>query len=132
MTRLEADVVVVGSGLAGLAVALELAPLRVHLVTRGVLGADGATAWAQGGIAAAVGPGDSPAAHARDTLAAGDGWSEPRAVATLTMAGPEAIEWLGARGVAFDRDGAGSWRSAARRPTPVPASSTPVTAREPR
>lgn len=107
MTRLEADVVVVGSGLAGLAVALELAPLRVHLVTRGVLGADGATGWAQGGIAAAVGPADSPADHARDTLAAGAGWSEPRAVEALTAAGPAAIAWLQARGVDFDRDGAG-------------------------
>jgi L-aspartate oxidase len=107
MNHLEADVVVVGSGLAGLVAALELAPLRVHLVTRGRLAADGSTAWAQGGIAAAVGPGDSPAHHALDTVSAGAGWNDPAAVEVLTAAGPAAIERLGAWGVDFDRDGAG-------------------------
>lgn len=104
---LDADVVVVGSGLAGLASALELHPLRVHLVTRGALETSGATRWAQGGIAAAVGPGDSAAAHAEDTLAAGAGWSEPAAVAALTAAGPAAIERLQAWGVGFDRQASG-------------------------
>ena len=77
---IDADVVVVGSGVAGLTVALRAADLgRVLLVTKAVLAA-GSTQWAQGGIAAALGPGDSPAEHERDTLLAGDGLCDPDAV----------------------------------------------------
>ncbi|WP_241137471.1 FAD-dependent oxidoreductase, partial [Achromobacter xylosoxidans] len=67
------DVIIIGSGLAGMAAALELAPHRqVALVSKGALHA-GASPHAQGGIAAPLGPGDSVAAHLRDTLDAGAG-----------------------------------------------------------
>ena len=59
--------------------------------------------WAQGGIAVAIGPGDSPAQHAKDTLAAGDGLSDPEAVEILVTEGPERIRELLALGAAFDR-----------------------------
>jgi aspartate oxidase len=65
----EADVVVIGAGVAGLSVARGLDGLRVDLLARGPLGQSGSSPWAQGGIAGAVGAGDSPALHARDTLA---------------------------------------------------------------
>ena len=66
-------VVVVGSGLAGMSAALRIADHRpVLLVTKHGLG-DGSTSWAQGGIAAAIGPDDSVDAHAGDTMAAGSG-----------------------------------------------------------
>src|SRR5699024_5602178 len=76
----------------------------VLLVTKGAL-TDGATACAQGGIAGAVGPGDSPAQHARDTLEAGAGLCEADAVRVLCEEGPAAIEALIAHGVAFDQRG---------------------------
>jgi len=65
------DVIVIGSGIAGLSTALAAAPRRVALITRGELACDGASRWAQGGIAAALAIGDSAAVHARDTLTAG-------------------------------------------------------------
>ena len=70
----EADVVVVGSGIAGLTAALRLRGrvAKVLVVTKDVLDA-GSTQWAQGGIAAALGPGDTPDQHERDTLVAGAG-----------------------------------------------------------
>jgi L-aspartate oxidase len=72
------------------------------LLTKSTL-ADSASAWAQGGIAAALGPGDSPALHAADTLAAGDGLADPHAVRVLTTEGPERIRQLVALGARFDR-----------------------------
>jgi L-aspartate oxidase len=96
------DVIVVGSGVAGLVASLRLAPRRVRLLTPGATLATGSSPLAQGGIAAAVGPGDTAQAHARDTCAAGAGLSDPQAVALLTAAGPEAIRWLRERGVPFD------------------------------
>jgi L-aspartate oxidase len=98
--RRDADVVVVGSGAAGIAAALTAAGrgLRVVLVTKELAG--GATPLAQGGLAAAIGPGDSAAAHAADTLTAGAGLSEPEVVAELAAGAPETIRWvadLGAR-----------------------------------
>ena len=71
-------VVIVGAGVAGLMTALELAPRPVVVLSKGPLGAEGSTFWAQGGLAAAIGAGDSPALHAADTLAAGDGVVRPR------------------------------------------------------
>ncbi|WP_163276490.1 L-aspartate oxidase [Cellulomonas iranensis] len=99
----EADAVVVGSGVAGLTAALELRTRvrRVLLVTKGVL-SSGSTVWAQGGIAAALDPADSPAAHLRDTLAAGGGLCDPRAVETLVTEGPRRVRELVARGAVFD------------------------------
>lgn len=96
-------VVVIGSGLAGLSAALRVAPERpVLLVTKHALGY-GSTAWAQGGIAAAVGPGDSAEAHATDTIEAGAGSTDPRAAATVCMEAPGVIHALAALGVEFDR-----------------------------
>ncbi len=98
------DLIVVGSGLAGLSAALEAARYgSVLLVTKASL-ADCNTAWAQGGIAAALDPGDSPDLHYRDTLAAGAGLNEPRAVRALVAEGPERVQELIGLGVPFDRE----------------------------
>jgi L-aspartate oxidase len=97
-----APVVVVGAGLGGLATAIELAPRQVLLVSRARLGEDVASAWAQGGLAAAVGADDSPADHAADTHAAGDGLCDPAIVRLVTEAAPGCVERLARLGVAFD------------------------------
>ena len=96
--------VIIGSGLAGLWTAwrMAVAGRACLLVTKRSL-ADSASAWAQGGIAAALGPGDSPALHAADTLAASDGLADPEAVRILTSEGPERIRQLVALGATFDR-----------------------------
>lgn len=98
-----ADAVVVGSGIAGLTAALELRTRvrRVLLVTKGVL-VSGSTVWAQGGVAAALDPSDSPAAHLHDTLVAGGGLCDPRAVETLVTEGPARVRELVGRGAVFD------------------------------
>jgi L-aspartate oxidase len=100
----EADAIVVGSGIAGLTAALELRTHvpRVLLVTKGRL-LSGSTVWAQGGIAAALDPSDSPEAHLADTLAAGGGLSDPDAVQVLVTEGPERVRELVARGAVFDK-----------------------------
>src|SRR5205085_12302628 len=67
------DVVIVGGGLAGLFCALKLAPRPVTVISAAPLGEGASSAWAQGGIAAAVGEGDTPEAHAADTIAVGGG-----------------------------------------------------------
>ena len=100
------DVLVVGSGAAGLTAALGCAPLRVTVLTKSTL-ISGSSAWAQGGVAAAVGADDSPALHAADTLAAGAGLCDPRAVGLLTGEGPERVKALLDLGARFDRDAAG-------------------------
>jgi len=69
ITRSTADVIIVGGGLAGLFCALRLAPRPVTVISAAPLGQDASTAWAQGGIAAAVTEGDSAEAHAADTIA---------------------------------------------------------------
>ncbi len=101
-------VVVVGGGVAGLSVALRLAPRPVTLVTASALGLGTATGWAQGGIAAAVGSDDAPALHAADTEAAGAGLTEPDVALRVAREGPALIDWLVRIGVPFDRaeDGA--------------------------
>ena len=101
----ETDVVIVGSGIAGLSTALQIARqshLRVLVVTKDVLAA-GSTRWAQGGIAAALGAGDSPEQHFVDTIAAGDGLCDPAAVRVLVREGPSAVQDLTAIGARFDR-----------------------------
>jgi L-aspartate oxidase len=101
------DVVVVGSGVAGLSVALGLAATRkVAVLTSGVLGS-GSTVWAQGGIAAAVGTDDEPRLHAADTMAAGAGMCGDEAVRTLTEEAPGRLAELVAAGAALDRDADG-------------------------
>ncbi|MBC5800253.1 MAG: L-aspartate oxidase [Candidatus Eremiobacteraeota bacterium] len=97
------DAIVVGGGLAGMLTALELQPLRVALVSYGRLGESTSSAWAQGGIAAAVGDDDSPALHAADTVAAGAGLVERRVAARLAADAPGAIERIASLGVRFDR-----------------------------
>ncbi|PWR23743.1 L-aspartate oxidase [Zavarzinia compransoris] len=108
MRQLEADFVIVGSGLAGLSAALTLAPRKVVLITKTAGIEGGSSLHAQGGIAAAIGAGDRPSAHAADTLAAGSGLCDPVAVARLTEAGPQAIATLRDLGVRFDTDAAGN------------------------
>ncbi len=95
---------IIGTGVAGLWAAWRMASEgnEAVLLTKGSL-ADSATAWAQGGIAVALGPGDSPELHARDTLEAGDGLSDPEAVSILVTEGPERIRELLALGANFDR-----------------------------
>src|SRR5579863_8253493 len=96
------DVVVVGSGVAGLSAALTAAPhARVAVVTKGALD-DGCSRFAQGGIAAAIGDGDSPELHYEDTMAAGRGLCRPEAVRVLVEEGPARIRQLIDWGVAFD------------------------------
>lgn len=100
----DVDVVVVGAGVAGLTAVTTLAPHRRVLV---VSAGAGSTRWAQGGIAAAVGPGDTPEQHAADTLEAGAGACDPEAVAVLTAEGPARVADLVAAGACFDRDAEG-------------------------
>jgi L-aspartate oxidase len=96
--------VIVGTGIAGLWTAWRLASegRSAVVVTKETL-ADSASAWAQGGIAVALGPGDSPSQHAADTLAASDGMADPEAVRILTSEGPDRIYELLALGARFDR-----------------------------
>jgi L-aspartate oxidase len=98
------DVVVVGSGVAGLTAALHLraAGLHVTVVTKVNID-DGSTRWAQGGIAAVLGPLDTPGAHAEDTLVAGVGLSDPAAVEVLVTEGPARVRELMRLGAEFDR-----------------------------
>ncbi|MEH6378669.1 L-aspartate oxidase [Streptomyces sp. KLMMK] len=101
----DADVVVVGSGVAGLTVALRCAAAgaKVTVVTKALLD-DGSTRWAQGGIAAALGEGDTPGQHLDDTLVAGAGLCDDEAVRTLVTEGPDAVRRLIATGAQFDTD----------------------------
>jgi L-aspartate oxidase len=106
----ETDVVVVGSGIAGLTTALHVArhsALRVLVVTKDVLAA-GSTRWAQGGIAAALGAGDSPEQHYTDTIVAGAGVCDEAAVRVLVREGPAAVRELAQMGARFDRTRDGS------------------------
>jgi L-aspartate oxidase len=95
--------VIIGAGLAGLMTALRLAPQPVIVLSKSPLGAEASSAWAQGGIAAALGPNDDPALHLADTLAAGDGLSEPEITGRIARAAPAAIEDLARIGARFDR-----------------------------
>ena len=103
----------IGSGIAGLRAALTLAESGEVIVLTKADAAESNTGYAQGGIAAAIGRDDSPALHAKDTVAAGDGLCDPAAVDVLTREGPkyviELLEW----GAAFDR-GAGDEPALAR------------------
>ncbi|EON25358.1 L-aspartate oxidase [Nocardioides sp. CF8] len=100
-----ADVVVIGSGIAGLTAALRIhaadRSLKLLVVTKDVLNA-GSTQWAQGGIAAALGPGDTPEEHLHDTLVAGAGACDVEAVRALVTEGPDAVHELIALGTEFD------------------------------
>jgi L-aspartate oxidase len=98
------DVAIVGSGLAGLSVALHLAQTRtVAIISKRAL-LDGASNWAQGGIAAVLDSGDSVEEHVQDTLVAGAGLCDEAATRYIVEHGREAIEWLIEQGVPFTRD----------------------------
>lgn len=101
-------VVVIGSGIAGLAAARAVSPQPVLLITAAGLTQQTASTWAQGGIAAALGPDDSTQSHARDTRLAGAGVGDDATITRITAAGPEVVSDLGAIGVAFDRLADGS------------------------
>ncbi|MDN4477473.1 L-aspartate oxidase [Demequina sp. SYSU T00039] len=100
---IETDVIVVGSGIAGLTTVLDLREKvdRVLLVTKGVL-SSGSTVWAQGGIAAAMDPEDTPDEHLEDTLVAGAGLCSEEAVRVLVTEGPHSVRKLVRRGTQFD------------------------------
>ena len=101
------DFIIVGSGIAGLRAAVELAPAGEIVIITKADPNESNTEYAQGGIAAAIGPDDSPELHARDTMVAGDGLCDERAVRVLCEEGPrytrELIDW----GAQFDRDARG-------------------------
>jgi L-aspartate oxidase len=103
----EVDVIVVGSGIAGLTAALECRDLgRILVVTKDVVAA-GSTNWAQGGIASVQAEGDTVEQHVHDTLVAGAGLCVEEAVRVLVTEGPDEVSKLIARGAEFDRDLAG-------------------------
>jgi len=100
-----ADVLIVGSGAAGLTAALNLAETHtVAVIAKGALG-EGATGWAQGGIAAVLEEGDSFDAHVRDTIVAGAGLNDPKVVEHVVGEAPGAIERLIQLGVPFAEEG---------------------------
>jgi L-aspartate oxidase len=102
-----ADVVVVGSGVAGLTAALHAARAGSVLLVTKVHVDEGSTRWAQGGVAAALGADDSPEEHLRDTLVAGVGLCDVDAVRVMCTEGPGRLRELIALGAAFDRDPSG-------------------------
>ncbi|MFE7748620.1 L-aspartate oxidase [Streptomyces sp. NPDC057428] len=106
---IDADVVVVGSGVAGLTTALRCAAagLATVVVTKARLD-DGSTRWAQGGIAAALGEGDTPEQHLDDTLVAGAGLCDETAVRALVTEGPDAVRRLIGTGAHFDTTDTGA------------------------
>ena len=113
-TRVHRGPLIIGGGLAGLSAALEAVPVDgvsqgALVVTPAPLLDACASAWAQGGMAAALGAGDSPQLHARDTEAAGAGLVEAQVAQALTGSGRETVEWLAALGAPFDRDGEGGF-----------------------
>jgi len=99
---------ILGAGIAGLFTALKLAPLPCLVLTGSSPGASGSSAWAQGGIAAAVGDGDDWRDHATDTMAAGAGLCDPAIVNLVAQEAPARIADLVGLGAPFDRDEKGN------------------------
>ncbi len=100
---------IIGGGLAGLSAALEAAPAPVLVATPATLLEACASAWAQGGMAAALADDDTSSLHAGDTVKAGAGLVEPERAQALTDAARETIEWLDRLGAPFDRDAGGQY-----------------------
>ncbi|MES2360617.1 MAG: L-aspartate oxidase [Pseudomonadota bacterium] len=104
MSEKNFDVLIVGSGLAGLTAALQLAPThRVAILTKRAM-SDGSSGWAQGGIAAVLAEGDSFESHIDDTLVAGAGLSDLAATTFVVEHAPQTIAWLQAMGVPFSEE----------------------------
>ncbi len=101
-------IVIIGAGIGGLATALRLAPMPVTLVAGAPMGQNNSSSWAQGGIAAALGKGDSAEAHAEDTIAAGGGLVDRARALHLARNGKRQIDWLTELGAPFDRDDQGN------------------------
>lgn len=102
--------VIIGAGLAGLSLAIELSPRPCVVLSAGAVSTGTSTGWAQGGVAAAVGSDDSPELHTTDTLIAGAGLCNQDVVAAITAGGPDAIAWLAGLGAGFDRNPDGTYR----------------------
>ena len=102
-------VIIVGAGLAGLSAALACAPRRALVLTASPLNTGQSSAWAQGGMAAALADDDHATLHAADTLAAGAGLCDPVAVEVLTTEGPDAVRRLADLGAPFDRTADGAF-----------------------
>ena len=102
-------VVIVGAGLAGLFCALKLAPHPVTVLSPMPLGSGASSAWAQGGVAAAVGEGDTPSAHAFDTEMAGAGIVDHGVASSVTAEAAARIDDLANWGTPFDRDALGQF-----------------------
>lgn len=97
------DILIVGGGLAGLFLALKLAPRRCTVIALAPLGQAAASAWAQGGLAAALSPEDKPSLHAADTVSAGAGIVDPVVASLIAQEGPNRVRDLLELGVPFDR-----------------------------
>ncbi|MEO1252234.1 MAG: L-aspartate oxidase [Pseudomonadota bacterium] len=106
---MKTDILIIGAGVAGLYTALKLGPRPVTVVTARPLGEGGATLWAQGGLAAAIGPDDSANLHFSDTMQASAGLADAEAVSVLVDGGAAAVEDLARYGVAFDKDETGAY-----------------------
>jgi L-aspartate oxidase len=110
MQRLRHDgVLVVGAGLAGLTAALAAAPAKVLVLTEAPLNHGCSSAWAQGGMAAALSADDTPALHAADTESAGAGLVDAAMARLLAEEGPAAVRALAALGAPFDRTADGGF-----------------------
>ncbi len=104
LPQTSSGIVIVGAGLAGLFTALKLSPLPVTVIAAAPIGKGASSAWAQGGIAAAISEGDTPENHARDTIDAGAGIVDEKIALLMASEAPERISDLLRYGVAFDRD----------------------------